>query len=961
MTGDDEATIGALVRQARRAANLSQEELAARAGLSARGISDLERGVIRMPHQDTLELLISALDLSDEDRRAWEHARRQVVQQARAAQRRARGTAGNLRPTLPTRLTSFIGRERDLTALAELLGQPSVRLVTVTGPGGVGKTSLVVQVAQQVHDAFPDGVVFVALQMLSDPQLVAGTIAQALGLQESGDQPLVDRVVTALQDRELLLILDNFEQLLPAAPLLTELLGHCPLLFILVTSRVALRLSGEHIVSALPLALPDLGPATPLDELAQVESVRLFIERARQASSDFQLTEANAAAVTAICARLDGLPLAIELAAPRIRVLSPLALQARLEHRLQVLTSGPRDVPARQQTMRATIAWSYELLDEGVQRLFRQLAVFVGGWTLAAAEAVCDPDLDVFGGHATLVESSLIQQVEQPDGTPRYRLLETLREYGIEQLAECGEEERIRQRHAAYFVELGETLAPGFDGPDQIGILEHLEREHPNIRAALDWFVTRGDAAAGLQLAGAVGLFWHLRGHLSEGRQQYQRLFALPQAGVSAKVRARALTLAGALAQWQQDYERAVALEHEALSLWATVPLSEQHLAWGAFSILGDAARARGDAAEARAWYEQLLAHAQRVGGTRNVAAGFMQLGNLRIERGEYEQAAELLGQALSLARPARDSWIISICLANLAFISLRLGSLTRARELLDESVELARGMGNRTQLAEYIVMQGWLDLAEGRLEAAEVRFEEGRALGREVGARGTVADALVWLGDVALRRSDLDDAEQQYREALVLARAIGASSTTISVIEGVARISLARGDVERAVRLLGATSREREAPGLPWLPMFEDAAIERALATAQQALPATRFSNAWATGQSMSLDEATVEADEALSVSATAAGPAPTAGVTQLERHIEHTTPRAPGDGPPLTPRERDVLRLLVEGLSDTEIAERLSIGPRTVSGHVANILNKLGLPSRAAVATYAVRHKLA
>jgi ATP/maltotriose-dependent transcriptional regulator MalT len=460
-----------------------------------------------------------------------------------------------------------------------------------------------------------------------------------------------------------------------------------------------------------------------------------------------------------------------------------------------------------------------------------------------------------------------------------------------------------------------------------------------------------------MKLAGAAGLFWHLHGHLSEGRRRYEDLFALPQSGVSVKVRARALTLAGALAQWQQDFEQAAVLEQEALSLWWTIPLSEQYLAWGALSILGDAARARGDHAGAQDWYEQLLAHAQRVGGTRNVACGYMQLGSLHEELGDYEQAAELLGQALALARPAGDIWVISMCLGHLSLIALRLGDLARARELCDEAVELARRMGNRSQLAGHVVMLGWLDLAEGRTEAAEARFDEGRALGREVGAQVTVAQALARLGEAALRRGDLDHAEQQYREALTLAQLVGAAWTTISVIEGIARVCLDRGEVEKAVRLLSASSHAREVLSIPRLPIIEDVAIDSALATARQVLPDSQFSAAWAASQSMTLDEATTEAHSILDTVATLV---PSAGATQPERRADSAPLPPLTGGPTLTPRELDVLRLVADGKSNQEIGAILFISPHTAARHVTSILTKLSLDSRAAAAAYAVRRGL-
>jgi DNA-binding NarL/FixJ family response regulator len=337
-----------------------------------------------------------------------------------------------------------------------------------------------------------------------------------------------------------------------------------------------------------------------------------------------------------------------------------------------------------------------------------------------------------------------------------------------------------------------------------------------------------------------------------------------------------------------------------------------------------------------------------------------MQLGNLHIGLGEYDEAGEMLGQALSIARPAGDIWVISMCLSNLSTIAVQMGNLTQARELLDESFELLHRMGNRMQLAECAVMLGWLDLHEERADAAEAHFDEGRALGREIGVQGIVASALVGHGEVAVQRGDLDRAERHYREGLALAQLIGEPWTTVESIEGIAKVRLGRGEVERAVRLLAAMSQARDVHSLPRL-SIEEAAFDRVLATVRQTLPDTRFAAAWAAGQAMSLDEAIADAVEASPATAAVAGSAPSDDVTPQELHVEHTIPRPPGDGPPLTPHETDVLRLLVEGLSDTEIAERLSIGPRTVSGHVTSILSKLGLSSRTDVATQAVRHRLA
>jgi predicted ATPase/DNA-binding XRE family transcriptional regulator len=443
-----------LLRRYRRAAGLTQEELAERARISVRSVSDLERGLSRRPRQETLQLLAAALCMSAQDRAAFVHAARVSVPPTLPTRDRP--------GRLPTALTSFIGRAPELAALRRLLTCEGVRLVTLVGAPGIGKTRLGVQLAAALQDQFADGIAFVPLAAIQEPTLVAAAIARGLGLPESAEQPTPERLGQSLRRKELLLVLDNCEQVLAAAPLLADLLQAAPDLKLLVTSRAVLHLSGEQEFPVPPLALPEM--RMPLDALAENEAVRLFVARAQAVKPDFQLTAANGADVAAICWRLDGLPLAIELAARRSKLLTPEVLLGRLEHRLGVLTAGASDLPSRQQTLRATIDWSYQLLSAAEQRLFRWLAVFVGGWTLEAAETVCacpdDPRFDVLEGLQSLVDKSLVQPEIGVDGKLRFGMLETLREYAWEKLNRIGEAEALQQRHAAYFRTLAEQAEP---------------------------------------------------------------------------------------------------------------------------------------------------------------------------------------------------------------------------------------------------------------------------------------------------------------------------------------------------------------------------------------------------------------------------------------------------------------------------------------------------------------------
>ena len=720
-----------LLRRYRVAAGLTQKALAERAGLSIRTISDLERGVNDTPRKDTLPPLLRALDLSPQESAALRTA-------ARRGARRVAPPRIQQRPphNVPAQTTPLIGREREAARVQALLRRADVRLLTLTGPGGIGKTRLALHVAAAALDHFSGGVFVVALAALTDPAQVEPAIARALTDAGIVAPDPCASVAAALRDAPALLLLDNTEHLPPAAALVAELLAACPMLTILATGRSALRVHGEHRLPVPPLSLPDPDCPPGAAFLCGYEAVRLFVARAQAAMPDVALTDANAAAIAAICRRLDGLPLAIELAAARSAILPPRALLARLERPgehghapLQVLTGGASDVPARQRTLHDTIAWSYDLLDASEQALFRRLAVFAGG-TLAAIETVCAEDgaaPDALEGVSSLVDKSLLQVVTD-DGVRgeaderHFTLLETIRAYALRLLAASGEGEALRRRHAAYYVALAEEIEPELMGPRQASSLARLEREHDNLRAALRWARECGDRTIGLRLGAALWRFWWTRGYLAEGRRWLDAFLGLaPGAEGLDPVRARALGAAGVLAAIAGAYDRATTLLDEALAL----------------------RRALGD--------------------ERGIAVTLGNLGGVAMKMGDYGRADRLFAEDLAARRALGDMWGIASALNNLAELARLRGDYQGAIARAAESMTFYERVGDASGVANVLHIQGGAALRQGAYDRAAAAFTRGLDLARAVGDKSDEADCPEGLAAVATGQTQSEHAVQLY------------------------------------------------------------------------------------------------------------------------------------------------------------------------------------------------------
>ncbi|HEU5441670.1 MAG TPA: tetratricopeptide repeat protein, partial [Ktedonobacterales bacterium] len=727
-------------------------------------------------------------------------------------------------------------REREEAAIGCLLGSGDMRLLTLTGPAGIGKTRLAQQVAVHLRRAYHAGVVFVPLTTVSDHTLVLPAIAQALGLHDEPRMPLLDQLKAALAEQEQLLVLDNFEHVVDAAPSIAALLGACPCVNLLVTSRTALRVRGEHEFVVPPLDIPDLAHLPALEDLAQYAAIALFVHRAQAICPTFTLTFELGPIVAAICARLDGLPLAIELAAARIKVLSPQALLTRLESSLSVLTRGAVDLPAQHQTMRHAIAWSYDLLTEPERRLFRRLGVFAGGWMLEAAEAVCaeptEQDASVLDRLAVLVDKSLVVSGEGAGGEPRFRLLELIREYALEQLMAAGEEATLRQRHAEYLTAFAETAGTHLFGESQAAWFARLDEEHVNLRAALGWAERSGAVELGLRLAAALWWFWQVRSHAREGRAWLERLLGLqgePQRAHELRVRAEALRGAGNLAWVQGDFAAAKTLLEDSLAFHRRIGdvSGQAH----ALATLGLVADEQGEWDVAVALFEEALTRFRALDDTNQIAKLYNNLAVVAYRREQYDAAVPLCEQSLALHRQTGDQHSVALTLSNLAEALRVRGDRSRAADLLGQSL----------------------------------------AVFTELGDKDGIALALNNLGEVVHQQGDLKRASGLQRQSLALAREVSAKRTTYAVLDDLAALGDDLGRPDAACRLLALAAELRARSGVP-RSLGNQARYDALLAVVRTRLGEAAFAAEWEIGGRLTLDEAEAMAATLESAAITAA-----------------------------------------------------------------------------------------
>ncbi len=765
---------------------------------------------------------------------------------------------------LPSPTTSFVGRKHELAAATERLRQRDVRLLTLIGTGGVGKTRLALQVATQLNDSFPDGACFVALDQVGDAEGVISAIAQAFHIQEEKDSTLFEQTVIAIRDRSLLLILDNFEHIMSARQLVADLLTACPKLKMLITSRIMLHLRAEHLLEITPLAVPQ---ATQLPDLtaatSNYASILLFVQRAQAVQPDFQLTENNITPIAEICIELDGIPLAIELAAARMRHFTPQSLLSHLKQGLSFLQVDAYDVPARQQTLRAAIAWSYDLLGATQQSVFRRLAVSPQGVTLATAEQICTAASKLVGNVQdaldALVDQSMLQRSQdREENDVRYRLLQTLREYGLECLAQAGELESTQAAHAEYFLAWIEQLAPLLSGAEQAEWLDRLDHDYDNVRTALEWLIDHARKEAeraeqALRFCLRLLGFWEIRGYISEGLTFMERALSVSQ-NITPAVRAEALHGAGFLALMQDDNAKAEAFLRESQLLFR-----ESGDKVGMANILrlqGNLALFKNTYKLARRLLEEALALYKELGDTAKIAPTRKALAEVAIAQGDYAQARLLMEEDLASYKATGEKYSAAYSLYFLARIRfLARDDLAKAQSLVEESLNLFKEAGNRRLvayarhlLAQMLLIKGDESRAHSMLDASIGTF-------RVLKEPSAIADVLISFGRLATLQGDTETAQTSYQESWALLQTIDAKELSINCLEGYGETLVAQGEPKRAVQLWATAATVRATIMSPMPPVYRPS-YNQAVATARQILGVAAFQSAWTEGHKTPLEQ---------------------------------------------------------------------------------------------------------
>ncbi len=881
---DAELSFGRWLKVCRVARRVTQAELAKRTGYATVTIRKLESDDLR-PSRQIAAKIGAQLELdpeacSDLIRYAQGEARFDELRLPIGTQAVPQGAplSPAPRPTrrhnLPAAPTSLVGRERELDDLRNLLLRPDVRLVTLTGPGGIGKTRLALQAASDLPP-FDDGICFVDLAPIHELRLVAATVAKALGVREAPGQPLPDRLQDYLRDKQLLLVLDNFEHVISAAPLVADLLAACPRLTALVTSREPLRLRGEKVFPVPPLQAPHPDRLPDAKRLAQYPAAVLFTQRAQDVKPDWRLTDANAPAIAAICARLDGLPLAIELAAARSQLLAPEAILARLvgtdEHAgssLRLLTGGARDLPARQQTLRNTIAWSYDLLDDTEQQLFRRLSVFAGGFTLEAAEAVFytagDPspsaERDVLDAVASLLDKGLVQQAERTDIEPRLTMLETIREYGRERLADSGEIAGIQEQQALFFLRLVEQAEPHLYGFHQLAWLTRLVREYDNLRAALRWGIQHPESDVGLRLAGSLLRLWQLNGDWTEAGRWLRDIVAGNRAPHNSPGRAKAL-YAAAICDWVGgDLSTANERVAESVAIFRSAG-DKPGLAFAR----GVQALVLGALGDGAAWgvVMEAVELARAVDETWILVAALHQQGWVANHLGDAPAAQAAFEESATLSRTIGDRWRLLINLRFLSYIARAQGNFSRAGTLIEEALTLAYELGNRLEVAWALQVKGEIAQAAGDYGSAAAHYDACLALFRDLGSPLDAAAVLVSQARLAHLQADLNRAVALLREGLLILKHTTDSVEIAICLSCIADVARGQGMFARSARLLGAVHALHQDVNTPPFADANRGAYDQAMAATRAELDAESFAASWAKGQAMTLEQAVAYALE--------------------------------------------------------------------------------------------------